>query len=95
MKESGTYGVDYNGREDGRGNGGSVRGIFCRAHHGVVVGFEEEADDGEDDDSKAGHDDAMMIVSDGALGLHQGGTYQDHACITPKTGFIFTGSIWL
>ena len=30
-----------------------------------------------------------------AFGLQEGGTDQDHACIAPKTGFIFTGMRWL
>jgi hypothetical protein len=55
----GTYGVDHNGREDGRGDGGSVGGVLGRAHHRVVVRFEEEADDREDHDGEGGHDDAV------------------------------------
>ena len=56
----GTYGVDDNSREDGGGDGGSVGGILGRAHQGVVVRFEEEADDGEDHDGECGHDDAVI-----------------------------------
>lgn len=59
----------------------------------MVVGFEEEADDREDNDGEDGHDNAVR-----GLGLSSqldpssvGGTHHDHACMAPTTGFILTG----
>jgi hypothetical protein len=55
----GTYSVDDDSGENGHGDGGSVRGVIFRSHHGVVVGLEEDADYGEDHDGEDGHDDAV------------------------------------
>jgi len=48
----------------------TIRRVLSRAHHAVVIGLEEGADDGEDDDCENGEDEACPCVHYTDDGLH-------------------------
>lgn len=54
-----TYDVDTNSRKYRGGNSSRVLRVVERAGHGVMVCFEEGADDREDYDGEAGYHDAV------------------------------------
>ena len=43
-----TYSINAHGGKNTPCDGFAIFGVLCRAHHGVVVGIEEAADDAED-----------------------------------------------
>jgi len=52
------HSIDNHRAQHRRGDGSAILRFVGRAHHGVVAGLEEQADDGEDYDGEDGHDDA-------------------------------------
>lgn len=55
-----SYPVNQNSAESSTSDGFSVFWVFRTGHHAVVVGPEEEAEDGEDDDCEYGYNDAVV-----------------------------------
>jgi len=82
--------IHAHGAEHCRRDCGAVFRVFGRAHHAVVVGFEEGADDGEDYDCEAGYDDAgAECVSGGRReGSGRRMVYHVQALKADTTGFI-------